>query len=252
MVVKLEIILMRHNESYDNKARVIQGQRDTPPVDGNQDRLYETAKRLVDEEIPIDAVYTSDLKRAKDHARLIADFLRARYLELRPGHTIDYFENDLLRERARGPLEGARYAVDDSGLTITLEEGKTIALPHGKTTQTLKLPQFQSVDEYLWSLDDPNLGEDRPAIAERIVSFRDRYLKVLYERRGGKILIMGHSHWINPARNLLVDGDVASRPFEPMANLGAIRLIKENGQRHYREFNCSYTGNPGSPVGTRQ
>lgn len=250
MVTNLEIILMRHNESYDNRANVIQGQRDTPPVDGNQHRLYETANRLVEEERPIDAVYTSDLRRAKDHARLIADFLRSHYSGLHPGHTVDYFENDLLRERARGPLEGARYVVDNSGLTIMLEEGKTITLPDGQTTQTLRLPKFQSVDEYLWSLDDPKLGEDRAAIAERIARFRDLYLKA-YERRGGKLLLMGHSHWIHPARNLLVDGDVASRPFEPRGNLQSFRLTKENGQRHYREFNGAYTGSTGSPVGTR-
>lgn len=242
MAEKLEVILMRHNESYDNRDRRIQGQRDASPVDGNQDRLYETARRLVEEETPIDAVYASDLRRAKDHARLIADFLRAHYAELHPGHTIDYYENELLRERARGPLEGARYVVDDRGLTITLEEGKTIALPDGQTTQTLILPQFQSVDEYLWSLDDPKLGEDRAAIAKRIVLFRDLYLTP-YERRGGKVLIMGHSHWIHPARNLLVDGDIASRPFEPIGNLVAIRLFKHGYQLLYTESSGPYATN---------
>lgn len=246
----LELILMRHNESYDNRARVIQGQRDTPPVDGNQDKLYEIARRLVQEKMPIDAIYASDLRRAKDHARLIADYLRAHYSEIHPSHTVDYFENELLRERDRGPLEGARFQVTDTGLTIVLEEGKTIALPDGQPTQTAVYPQFRTVDDFLYSLDDPNLGEDRAAIAERIVAFRDRYLK-LYERRGGKLLIMGHSHWINHARNLLVNGDVASQHFQPLGNLDSIRLVKEGAQRHYRELNGSYTSSQGNPVGIR-
>ena len=247
---RLELILMRHNESYDNRARVIQGQRDPLPVDGNQDKLYETARRLLEEPTPIDAVYTSDLKRAKDHARLIADFLRARYSELHPGHTVDYFENELLRERARGPLEGARYQVTDTGLTIVLEEGKSIALPNCQLTQTIVYHQFRTMDDFLYSLDDPNLGEDRVAIAERIVAFRDRYLRP-YERQGGKLLIMGHSHWITHARNLLVGGDVASQPFQPLGNLDAIRLVKEGAQRHYRELDGSYAMPQGSPTGTR-
>ena len=247
---RLELILMRHNESYDNRDRVIQGQRDPLPVDGNQDKVYEIAGQLVKEEIPIDAIYTSDLRRAKDHARLIADFLRARYPPLHPGHTLDYFENELLRERARGPLEGARYQVTDNGLTIVLEEGKSIALPNSQPSQAIIYP-FKTMDDFLYSLDDPNLGENRLAIAERISAFRERYLKP-YERRGGKILIMGHSHWINHARNLLVDGDVASRPYEPLDNLASIRLFRETAlQRHYRELNLAHIGNQADTVGTR-
>ena len=251
MVEKLEIILMRHNESYDNRAKVIQGQRDTPPVDGNEDRLYNAARLLVGERTLIDAIYTSDAKRAKNHARLIADFLRPHYSEMRQAHTVDYFENELLRERARGPLEGARYFVDDGGLNIVLEEGKTILLPGGQTTQTLKLPQFRNVDDYLWSLDDPELGEDRAAIAERIAMFRERYLRP-YGRRGGKVLIMGHSHWINHARNLLVDDDVASRPFEPIGNLESIRLFKPSPRSHYiyRNGSCVPYPQPNT-VGTK-
>lgn len=245
MVKGLEVILMRHNQSYDNMDRIIQGQRDTRPADGNEDKLYDIARHLVEEDRLIYAVYTSDLRRAKDHAHLIVDFLRSHYSRSHPDHRVDYFENELLRERARGPLEGARYEVHDNGLTIILEQG--LVLPGGQNTQTFS--QFKTVDEYLYSLDDPNLGEDRAAIAERITDFRDRYLRP-YERTGGKLLLTGHSHWINHARNLLVDGDVASRPFEPLDNLEAFRLFKSSPRSPYRDLNGEYASNhPVNSVG---
>ena len=121
-----------------------------------------------------------------------------------------------------------------------------LVLPDGQTTKTF--PEFQTVDQYLYSLDDTNLGEDRDAIAERIATFRERYLRP-YERWGGKLLIMGHSHWINHARNLLLDGDVASRPYEPLDNMASIRLFKENAQQRYRELNLPNTGNQVNLVG---
>ena len=242
--VSLEVILMRHNQSEANRLRIIQGQSDPPPADGNEDKVYTVAVQLFQEARPIDAVYTSDLKRAKDHARLIADYLRVHYPRLHTDHRVDYFENELLRERARGPLEGARYRVSNNGLTIAFKEG--LSFPDGQNTKTF--PEFETIDQYLYSLDDPNLGEDRNAIGERITAFRERYLRP-YERRGGKLLIMGHSHWINHARNLLMGGTVTSRSYEPLDNLASIRLYKENGQRHYRELDGSPTMSPVNPVG---
>ena len=250
MVKPLEVILMTHPLSQDDRAKVVQGQRNPFLVDGYEPDLYDVVRELVREGGPTDAVYTSDLKCGNIPARLAVDYLRSpKVLPIQQGRPIRYVETPLLRERARGPLECARYQVTDDGLTIVLE-GKSIALPNGQPTQTALYPQFRTMDDFLYSLDDPSLGEDRAAIAKRINAFRDRYLRP-YERTGGKLLIMGHPHWINHARNLLVDGDAASRPYEPLDNLASIRLFKESGQRRYRELNGSHTGNQANPVGTR-
>ena len=236
---------MTHPPSQDERTKVVQGQRNPFLVDGYEPDLYDVIRELVREGGPTDAVYTSDLKCSNIPARLVVDYLRSpKVLLIQQGRPIRYVETPFLRERARGPLEGARYQVTDDGLTMVLEVG--LVFPDGETTKTF--PEFQTVDQYLYSLDDTNLGEDRDAIAERIATFRERYLRP-YERRGGKLLIMGHSHWINHARNLLLDGDVASRPYEPLGNLASIRLFKENAQQRYRELNLSNTGNQVNLVG---
>jgi broad specificity phosphatase PhoE len=64
------ILLARHGETADNKDRRFQGQKDVPLNDTGREQARAIAEELARE--TIDAIYTSDLARARETAELIA------------------------------------------------------------------------------------------------------------------------------------------------------------------------------------
>jgi broad specificity phosphatase PhoE len=109
------ILLARHGETDWNREQRWQGQSDTPLNDTGRAQAGALADALADE--PIDAVYSSDLIRAHETARLVAD---------RRG--LDVIAIGDLRERSFGSVEGmttdeiqARYP----GLELPWSDGET-------------------------------------------------------------------------------------------------------------------------------
>jgi broad specificity phosphatase PhoE len=64
------ILLARHGESDWNRSRRWQGHADRPLTERGREQARELAERLADTEL--DAVYSSDLARARDTARTVA------------------------------------------------------------------------------------------------------------------------------------------------------------------------------------
>lgn len=87
------ILLVRHGETDWNLENRVQGHSDRPLNDTGREQAHALADQLVDE--PIDAVYASDLIRARDTARAVADRYGLPVLPL-PG----------LREKNFGTWEG--------------------------------------------------------------------------------------------------------------------------------------------------
>ena len=87
------IILARHGETDWNLERRWQGHSDRPLNDTGREQAETLAAELADE--PIDAVYSSDLVRAHETARIVADRLGLDVVTV-PG----------LRERRFGSWEG--------------------------------------------------------------------------------------------------------------------------------------------------
>lgn len=195
---------------------------------------------ILGEEYPIDAILTSDLEHANEVARkALDDMIRPQQKD----HPVRYVETTYLREIARGPLEGARCHTNYNGqLSIVLEPGKALPNSNGKPSTAIVLPRDQSLYDFLYSLDDPNIGEDRAAIEERIKNVRDSHLRE-YERNGGRVMVFGHALIINHLRNYLVDGDIVSRPFESLSNLAVIRLSKASPRSPYKEISGPYVIN---------
>ena len=87
------ILLVRHGETDWNLERRVQGHTDRPLNDTGREQARALAETLVDE--PIDAVYSSDLARAHETARIVAE---------RKGLDVTVLPE--LRERHFGTWEG--------------------------------------------------------------------------------------------------------------------------------------------------
>lgn len=98
------LYLVRHGETYDNVAYIMQGQRQGELTELGISQIEELATSLSD--VHFDAIVSSDLKRASDSAQILA-------------HRFDLpiQETLLLRERDWGDFTG-RYIPDLKGLPM--------------------------------------------------------------------------------------------------------------------------------------
>lgn len=90
------LILVRHGETDWNRARTIQGHRDIPLNATGLGQARAVAGQLAAE--PIRAIYSSDLARARETARAIAEV-----------HGLAVIDEPGLRERHWGRFQGLRF-----------------------------------------------------------------------------------------------------------------------------------------------
>ena len=88
-----KLYLVRHGETVDNAARIMQGQTHGELNEAGIAQASHLAEELKD--VPFDAIISSDLKRAVDTARIIARL-----------HSIAVETTTLLRERDWGDFTG--------------------------------------------------------------------------------------------------------------------------------------------------
>ena len=89
----MKLIFVRHGETEWNIKELVQGHKDIPLNIKGMEQAEKVAIRLKSE--PIDAIYSSDLRRARQTAEAIAKF-----------HSIPIRYDRLLRERGFGKMEG--------------------------------------------------------------------------------------------------------------------------------------------------
>jgi broad specificity phosphatase PhoE len=92
----MRLIFVRHGESVGNKKNIIQGHKDFALTKKGREQAQMVAERF--RNIKIDAIYSSDLKRASQTAKIIKKFHKKTPI----------FFSKLLRERNLGYLEGKR------------------------------------------------------------------------------------------------------------------------------------------------
>ncbi len=102
------LIFIRHGESEGNKVSRFNGSLDLPLTDKGREQAVKTAEYL--KKYKIDKVYSSNLSRALETARIIADT-----------QGVDVIENEKLREIYGGDFEGETY--DDLRIKFPVEFG---------------------------------------------------------------------------------------------------------------------------------
>ena len=92
----MEIFIVRHGQTEWNKEKRLQGTADIELNDNGRDVAIKTGKALMD--TPIDIIYSSPLKRARETAELI-----------RNGRDIEIITDPRIKELNFGSMEGKRY-----------------------------------------------------------------------------------------------------------------------------------------------
>jgi broad specificity phosphatase PhoE len=179
------LLLARHGETDWNRDRRWQGHADRPLTARGRAQAADLAARLAD--LPLDAVYASDLRRARDTAEPVAT-----------AHGIELVQLPELREVNVGSWQG-----------LTREEAEA-RFPAG----------FQRWREGGTGWES---GESYGEMSARVLAAVKR---IANEHRGGRVLVVTHGGPIRAIHGAALGMDVEAyrriRPVEPNARLSAV------------------------------
>jgi broad specificity phosphatase PhoE len=182
------ILIARHGQSDWNHEKRWQGHADRPLTDRGREQAQTLANRLA--HIELDAVYSSDLKRARDTAAVVAE---SQGLELRQLHD--------LREVDVGSWSG-----------LTREEAEE-RFPEGFARWRDGYPGWKD-------------GETYEAMTDRVLRAVD---EIAAEHEGGRVLVVSHGGPIRAMHAAALELDVHAyrrlRPVEPNARLSAVCFV---------------------------
>jgi broad specificity phosphatase PhoE len=179
------LLLARHGETDWNRARRWQGHADRPLTDRGRAQAVALGDRLAD--IALDAVYSSDLRRARETAEAVA-----------LPHGLDVIELPELREVDVGSWEG-----------LTRDEAEA------------KFPA--GFRRWLAGGTGWEDGETYAEMSRRVLADVER---IATNHEGGRILIVSHGGPIRAIHGAALGMDVEAyrriRPVEPNARLSAV------------------------------
>ena len=133
----MKVYLIRHGESIGNKLNLNQGQKnDFSLTEKGQEQSKKIAERLAKEKI--DAIYTSDLKRAKETAQIIGGC-----------HNIVPIADKRLRERDFGDLDDKKNILKDWKAHV-----KKIVEEKGLNPEEVKAPNGESDKDHWDRIQD--------------------------------------------------------------------------------------------------
>ena len=185
-----ELLLVRHGETDWNRERRFQGHADQPLNDAGREQARELGESLAGERI--DAIYTSDLQRARETAEILAERFRSEVVALRE-----------LREIDVGDWQGLTWP------EIEQRHPDGVARWHR--------------DGHGW-----DGGETYVQLGDRIVAA----LRGIAERHPGqRILVVGHGGTVRATRAFVEGVPVAEsrRRNAPIGNCEVFRVVTEDG-----------------------
>jgi broad specificity phosphatase PhoE len=183
------ILIARHGESDWNRERRWQGYSDRPLTDRGREQARALAARLA--HIELDAVYSSDLQRARDTAAVVAE-----------NQGVEVQALPELREVDVGSW---------SGLTRAEAEER---FPDGFARWTSGFPGWED-------------GETYQAMTQRVLQAVHR---IAADHAGDRVLVVSHGGPIRAIHAAALDLDVHAyrrlRPVEPNARLSAVCMVE--------------------------
>ena len=204
-----KIILVRHGETEDNKARRFQGWKDTPLNIAGHEQAKKVAERLRGEHI--DALYTSDLSRTVETAEHIA---RALSIPAQKVHA--------LREHDMGIFTGWQWEVE----------------------RDAEKEKLWAEREKAWQANDLNwsdgLGESLREHLHRVSDFLE---KIEADHQGHTIVLVSHGGTMNRVMEhyRLKTNMTTYTPYKNTAvtilesHAGAYRITIDNDTSHLTE-----------------
>ncbi len=133
----MNLILIRHAETEWNRMGRCQGFADVELCDSGKRQVEELAKSLKNESIS--AVYSSDLKRAIDTAKAIAEY-----------HRLSVEFDPDLREMNQGELEGLTFVEIREKyaelLSAWVQSPETVKLPGGESLRELQERALRAIE----------------------------------------------------------------------------------------------------------
>jgi probable phosphoglycerate mutase len=109
----MRLILVRHGETVANRLRLIQGQSDSALTENGIRQAHSVASRL--ESKRIDAIYSSDLGRARPIAEEVAE-----------SHRLRVHYTKALREKDMGELDGMPSSQKAPLIAISTRQGESM------------------------------------------------------------------------------------------------------------------------------
>ncbi len=195
-----EIVLMRHGVTSWNQRGLLQGHSDVALSDEGRRQARLLALRMAREDRPA-ALYSSDLRRARETADIVAEACG-----------LDVIPTRALREHHYGVFEGVSW--------------------EAYRDEIVRASELRGIgpSEYR-----PEGGESRRDFARRIEDF---LAGILESHRGGVIWIVCHGGVIRYIVEWLVRPDEDPFPSSNrVANVGVTRLRREGGGWHIAELN---------------
>lgn len=177
------LILIRHGETEWNRLGRWQGQTDVPLNPGGRRQARDLADRFQHE--PLDSVYSSDLRRARETAQVLAEATGAPLVEdprlreihlgtwegllfdeirRRDGDRLDRFRAEPASERApggEGVLDVQRRslaALDE--IVRTHPHGSVALVSHGLTLAVIKIRLLGLPLESVWEVEPANAAPE--------------------------------------------------------------------------------------------
>ena len=182
------ILIARHGQSDWNQEKRWQGHADRPLTERGCEQAQALADRLA--HIELDAVYSSDLQRARDTAAVVAE-----------SQSLDLQQLPELREVDVGTW---------SGLTRAEAEER---FPEGFARWRDGYPGWKD-------------GETYEAMTDRVLRAVD---EIAAEHEGGRVLVVSHGGPIRAIHAAALELDVHAyrrlRPVEPNARLSAVCFV---------------------------
>jgi 2,3-bisphosphoglycerate-dependent phosphoglycerate mutase len=174
------VYIARHGESAWNAERRVQGQTDVPLSERGRAQAALLGQRLA--AAPLDAIFTSDLARARDTAAVVAE-AQARVRGVRPRFVV----LPALRERDYGSWEG-KSAAEVRALREQLHHAHAAARPGAGGARPP-----QPAGETVSPPDAPPDGEPFDALERRLLGAWDEIAADLGANGGAAtILVVGH------------------------------------------------------------